>query len=364
MKSRILSVAGVIILSASILLGGCAAQQPQTTRRYLWPRPPDQPRLEWLKSYYSQHSFPKSGFTQFLESIVGQSVPITFEKPIDIKSNGEGLVYVTDVVIPGIVVYDLNAEKVVLWAKGTDSENSLAITPFYISLDRDNNVYVVGSGQKRIFVLNRDGAVIRKIDYTDTVKAPGGILADSDSGRIYLVDSSEDRVAVFDMNGKHLFSFGKTGSGDGEFNRPVPIALNHKGELVIGDVMNARVQFFDKDGKFLRKFGERGDTRSDFQIIKGLSVDSDDNVYVTDGKTHQVKIYSAKGDYLMTIGSAHSVTMTMKEAPGGFLLPQGIFVDKNNNIYIADQANMRFQVWRYLGDSEAKSRQKTQGDAK
>lgn len=363
MKRRLLGIAGMLLLASSLILGGCAAEQ-QTTRRYLFPRPPDQPRLEWIKSYYSQNSFPKSGFTLFLEGVFGEPEPITFEKPIDLKSNGEGMVYVADVAIPGVVVYDLNAGRVELWRKGDDPDKSLAIVPYYLSLDRDNNIYVVGTGQKRIYVLDRAGAVTRYIDYSATVKSPGGILVDSDSGRIYLVDVGDSKVAVFDMSGKHIFSFGKFGTEDGEFNRPVPIALNHKGELLVGDVMNARVQFFNKEGKFLRKFGQRGDGGAEFQIIKGLSVDSEDNVYVTDGKANQVKIFSAKGEYLLAIGSAYSVTKSMREVPGGFLLPQGIFIDKNNYIYIADQANVRFQVWRYLGDTEAKPGQKTQGNAK
>lgn len=354
MRIDMLRKIGFLALLVVIVLGGCAAEQQQHTRRYLWPRPPDQPRLEWIKSYYSQHDFPKSGFDTFLETLFGQARPISFEKPIDIKSNGEGLVYISDIAIPGIVVYDLNNKKVELWEKGSDIDKSLAIVPYYIDLDRNNNVYAVGTGVKKIYVLDRKGAVVNKIDYAGNVKAPGGIAVDDETKRIYLADVSDGKVAVFDLAGKFLFAFGKPGDGDGELNRPIPITINHKGEVVVGDVMNARVQIFSKEGKFLRKFGARGDSASDFQVIKGLAVDSDDNVYVTDGKANQLKIFSTKGEYLMTIGSAYSVTRSFKEAPGGFLLPQGIYIDKNNMIYIADQANMRFQIFRYLGESEAK----------
>jgi len=341
------------LLAFSIFLGGCASKQPQIAKRYFWPRAPEQPRIEWIKSYYSQHDFPKTGFQEFTETLFGQAPAMSFQKPIDIKSNGKGTVYITDIALSGIFVYDLNNAKVELWERGSDPEKSLGITPYYLALDRDDNIYTVGSGGKFIYVLDSKGAVLRKIDFAGHVKAPAGIAVDKSSGSIYLVDNADSKVVVFDASGKFMFTFGKPGTEPGDLSRPVPIYINNKGEVVVGDVMNARVQIFTKDGKFLRKFGQRGDAGSDFQVIKGLSVDSDDNVYVTDGKANQIKIFNTKGDFLMSLGTAYSITTTFKEAPGGLLLPNGIHVDSTNSIYLADQANMRFQIFKYLGDSPA-----------
>jgi hypothetical protein len=58
----------------------------------------------------------------------------------------------------------------------------------------------------------------------------------------------------------------------------------------------------------------------------------------------------------MSMGAAYSVTKTFREAPGGFLLPQGIFIDNADNIFIADQANLRFQHFRYLKNEGAKDK--------
>lgn len=350
MKFRLCTKAIMVMLALIFLLGGCATNQPQQSRRYVWPRPPDQPRIEWLKSYYGQDDFPKSGFTVFMETLFGKPPAMLFEKPIDIKTDGKGLVYVTDIALAGIFVFDLQLQKVDFWSRGSDPDAGLAITPYYLSLDPSGNIYVVGTGRKEIFVLDPKGKLLRRIDFTGKVKSPAGIALDSKGERIYLVDSGEYKVAVFDLAGKHLFSFGKGGDRDGEFNRPSPIAINRKGEIIVGDTINSRVQIFDRDGKFLRKFGQRGDGAADFQIIKGVAADSDDNIYVTDGKANQLKVFSTKGDFLISIGTAYSVTHTMKEAPGGFLLPQGVYIDSTDTMYIADQANMRFQVFRYLKD--------------
>lgn len=354
MKLRSCTNSFVFLLIATLFLSGCATELPKQSRRYVWPRPPDPPKIEWVKSYYSQLDFPKSQFQSTLEFLFGSPLAITFNKPIDIKSNGRGTVYITDIVKNSIFVYDLNNATVTVWKRSDGGEKPLAINPFYLSLDRENNIYVVGAGAAQIFVLNSAGVVTRTIDFSNKIKidGAGGIAVDNERGRIYLVDYLGGKVEVFAINGEHLFSFGKPGEKDGELNSPMPITINHKGEIVVGDVLNARIQIFDADGKFLRKIGERGDGPHQFQVIKGVAVDSEDNIYVTDGRANQLKIFNTQGEYLLTIGKAHSVPDTRLEAPGGFLLPQGIHIDSTDTIYIADSMNMRFQVFKYLKDSQ------------
>jgi len=346
---ELVSFKRIILLSIMtlVMLSGCATQ-PVVSTRYVWPPPPEQPKIEWLRSIYAQNDFPKSTFVTILEEVFGKPSQVSFNKPIDIKSNGKGLVYVTDIALSGIFRIDFNNETTEFWKRGDDPDNSLALTPYYISLDTDGNVYVVGTGSKQVFVVDAKGTFLRKFDYSAKMTSPGGILVDSSRKRVYLVDTGASKVSIFSLTGEFIASFGQKGEGDGEFNRPIPITMNSKHEIIIGDVLNARLQIFDGDGRFLRKFGQRGDGPGDFQIIKGVAVDSDDNVYVTDGKASQIKIFSSRGDYLMTFGKAYSVPQAMKESPGGFLLPQGIHVDATDTIYVADQANMRFQVFRYL----------------
>ena len=352
MKLKLLVKTVLAAAAAVIFLSGCATEKMQTKRRYVWPRPPDPPKIEWIKSYYGEDDFPKSGFAVFVELLLGKAKTQQFLKPIDIKSNGKGVVYVTDITNPGIFVFDMVNQKVDFWAQGSDPDAGLAIVPYYIALDDKNNIYAVGTGRKEIFVLDSQGKLVRRIDFAEKIdKTSGGIAVDSQGGRIYLADVGGSKIVVFDLEGKYLFSFGKGGEGDGEFNRPVPVAINNKGEVIVGDTINARVQIFDRDGKFLRKFGQRGDGAADFQILKGVAVDSEDNVYVTDAKANQLKIFNTKGEALIAIGTAYSVAETMKEAPGGFLLPQGIHIDKNDAIFIVDSINLRFQQFQYLKDS-------------
>jgi sugar lactone lactonase YvrE len=119
--------------------------------------------------------------------------------------------------------------------------------------------------------------------------------------------------------------------------------------------MNARIQIFDANGKFLRQFGSRGDGPQDFQVLKGLALDSEDNIFITDGKGHKVVIYSTDGDFLLTFGGLFSTVVTGKDSMGGFVMPQGIFIDKSDQIYVVDQMNHRFQVFQYISDDFLKN---------
>ena len=66
------------------------------------------------------------------------------------------------------------------------------------------------------------------------------------NGDIYVSDGyGNDRVVVFDKNGKFVRAWGKLGTGPGEFSQPHSIALDSKGRVYVADRNNARIQIFD-----------------------------------------------------------------------------------------------------------------------
>lgn len=339
---KLAGVVGMVMLFA-----GCATQQ-QVTRHFYWPPLPERPRIEWLKAYYSQQDFPKSSFDKFLTGIAGEEESLSFNKPLDIKSNGKGTVYVTDAGLQGVVVYDLVNHDVHML--GRDDAPGLFRQVAGVTVDDVGNIYASDAEKNLVLVFTPDEKPLRTINLAGHVVRGGGLAIDAKRQHLYVVDTRGHKIVVFDLGGKYLFSFGKRGDGDGMFNYPVDAKLDSKGELVVADAMNARIQIFDADGKFLRKFGQRGDGPGDFQIIKAVAIDSDNDIYVTDGKGNKLEIYSTNGDYLLTVGGLYSVLQTGKEAPGGFLIPQGIDIDRNDTIYVVDQLNRRFQVFQYISD--------------
>jgi DNA-binding beta-propeller fold protein YncE len=330
-----------------VWLVGCAAEKP-VARRFFWPGLPERPRIEWLKSYSNQNDFIQGGFSSIISGIVGEVAPLNFEKPLDIKSDGEGKVYITDAGLAKVVVYDMVNKNVHTLNPGGEAKFG---RPVSLALDALGNVYVADAEEKSIFVFDKSERLVRIIDAAEKIKGFGGLAVDRGRQRLLCVDVRGHKVVVMSFTGDVLFTFGERGDEDGRFNFPGPVTVDKKGEIIVGDAMNSRVQVFNGDGKFLRKFGQRGDSPGEFQLLKGVAVDSDDNIYVTDGKGNKIGIYSPQGEFLLSFGARYSVLETGQEVAGGFVIPQGIDIDKNDKIYIVDQMNLRFQVFQYISDS-------------
>lgn len=335
------------VFTVFAFLVGCAAPQKEVKRRFFWPPLPDTPRVEWLAAYASQHDLPKAPGQAFRESIVGREEAKGFEKPWGIASDGEGKVYVVDTGSAQVAVYDFVNNKVDVLGKGEYAGAFKA--PVGIALDGAGKIYVSDSKTNKILVYDKEERPLMAIE-SEELDWPTGIAVNDKLGRIYVANAHKHSIAAFDLNGKHLFSFGKRGGGDGEFNFPSDIDMDGQGNLVVADSMNARVQILDPDGKFIRKFGQRGDGVTDFQVVKGIAVDrATGNIYVVDGRANRYLIFNKEGEPLLSVGGAASVKGMV--FPGGFLLPADIAIDKSGRVYVVDSLNRRFQVFKIVDDA-------------
>lgn len=338
------------------VISGCAATTQKTeVRHFYWPQLPERPRIEWIKSYSSREDFPKTEYDRFIQNIVGTIEDISLVKPVTIASVEAGRVYVVDNdrSALGVHVYDIPGQTVHMLGGATSF--GLFEFPIAIDLDDQGGIYVADISKNSVSIFDKDEKPRRSINTKQFIDRIGGIAVDRKQKRILLTDYTGHKLVVFDFDGNHLFSTGKRGNGNGEFNFPTGLTVNHKGEIVIADSMNARIQILAGDGTFLRVFGRRGDGPGDLQILKGVAVDSDDNIYATDSKANKVVIFNRQGDYLLTVGGMYQALATGRVAPGGFMLPQGIAIDRDDRIYVVDQMNRRFQVFQYISDAYLKA---------
>src|SRR5690349_17041858 len=71
---------------------------------------------------------------------------------------------------------------------------------------------------------------------------PRGIVLD-DKGNLYVVDSGNNRIQEFDINGKFIRTWGSFGSGEGQFNHPIGITVDYaRGYVYVTDTGNSRVE--------------------------------------------------------------------------------------------------------------------------
>jgi hypothetical protein len=166
---------------------------------------------------------------------------------------------------------------------------------------------------------------------------PSGIVADS-AGNVFVADSGNNRIQVFDNNGKFLSAWGKHGSGNGEFNAPAKITIDNSGNIFVADRDNNRIQKLDSSGQFLSTWTYT-DPESGMGLWPGgVSVDQSGNVFVTSMLTYQTLKFSNGGNWLKTWGKYGSEN-------GQFLGISGLKCDPSGNVFVSDPGNGRIQIF-------------------
>lgn len=69
---------------------------------------------------------------------------------------------------------------------------------------------------------------------------------------LYILDGGNNRVLIFNPQGRFIRKFGKKGGGPGELMAPVGLAITAAGEVAVTDLGRPAVSLFKKDGTFIK----------------------------------------------------------------------------------------------------------------
>jgi DNA-binding beta-propeller fold protein YncE len=130
-----------------------------------------------------------------------------------------------------------------------------------------------------------------KIGASSGLHDPHGVAVDG-RGNIYVVDSGNDRIVKFDPSGRELVTFGKKGSGPGQFLKPLVVAISPQGNIVVLDSETSWIQVFAPDGKFLNRLA--GPDMSLYHPA-GLAVSSDGTVAIADTGGNRIVLIDSDG---------------------------------------------------------------------
>ena len=296
-----------------------------------------------MRSLYSEEDIGRDATfnEKLVEFIAGKKPPANrIAEPMGLAVSDDGhRLYVSDYAQLAVFVFDFASKKFTKIGK----EAPLA-RPMGIALDADENLYVAEQEKKGISVFNRQGELLRFI--TDpSIEKPAGVAIDRQRGRIYLADSAHTKseahtVKIFDLSGQLTGRLGKgKGAGAGQFQFPTYVAVDKQGNVYVTDTLNSRVQVFDADGQYLKRFGERGNSWGMFDKPKGVATDTFGNVYVVDSGWSNVQIFNQKGQVLLFFGGRGPI-------PGMLQNPSPIAIDGNNRIYVGDYLNHRVGVYQ------------------
>lgn len=339
----IAALAGVFAAGAGEpLAAGQKKKAPAAARTELvWPLPPEQPRIRYLATYRGLADFKKKT-SRWKTLLLGPDQMRTVEamiKPYGVAAAPNGRVYVTDTAARKVFVFDPTAKTV-----GFVGESGLGqvVKPIGVAADDDGRVFVADATLNRVFGYGPDGALAIAIGRESELENPSGLALDRRLQRIYVADAKKHQVLCYSAaDGAFVRAIGERGVDPGQFNFPTNLFVDAQSRLYVADTLNFRVQVFDAEGKVLTTIGSQGDTAGKLNRPKGVGVDSDGHIYVADTSFNNFQIFDAAGALMMFVGLAG-------RGPGEFLLPAGLFVDDRDRIYVADQGNARVQVFEYI----------------
>jgi sugar lactone lactonase YvrE len=258
--------------------------------------------------------------------------------------------------LPVVLKFDHTGQLIKSFGAG------MFLFPHGIHVDRDGNVWVTDAkgpdGRDR----NRDGKGHQVIKFSpegqilltlgkagvagdgtgellnepnDVVTAPNGdvFVADGHSGQNQNAPpNTVARIAKFSSDGKFIKTWGKLGSGPGEFKTPHGLALDSQGRLFVADRGNDRIQIFDQEGTFLDEWKQ-------FSRLSGIYIDRNDVLYGADSESSPtansswkkgIRIGSAKDGKVMYFIPGSRTWLTGPRAA------EGVAADAQGNVYGAE----------------------------
>jgi sugar lactone lactonase YvrE len=230
----------------------------------------------------------------------------------------------------------------------------MLISPHGIHVDRDGNVWVTDNGDvggkgQQVFKFSRDGTLLMTLGKagvkgtdSETFDQPTDVAV-APNGDVFVSDGHvNSRIVKFSKDGRFITAWGKKGSGPGEFDLPHALAFDSRGRLFVGDRGNSRIQIFDQEGGFLAEWRQ-------FGRPSGIFIDRNDNIYVTDSESNA----NRNPDYRrgLRVGSARDGSVTAfvpiagadpNAAAGG---PEGIAAAADGTIYGAETGGRDVKVY-------------------
>ena len=212
--------------------------------------------------------------------------------------------------------------------------------PYGVTVDDDGNILVADSGNHRIQKFTSDNKYITSVGGYGSnhlqFMFPVSVSFSPITKKVVVSDFFNHRVQILNPDLTFNSSIGSEGSGNGEFSHPHDIAFDSAGNMYVVDTGNDRIQVFNLKGEYLWQFGKRG--KSDGELDAPTSIYIDNIMYVTEVTNHRVSLFTLKGEFLTSFGSGG-------DGPGQFDHPCGITVDKQGTIYVADVSNDRIQLF-------------------
>ena len=234
----------------------------------------------------------------------------------------------------------------------------MMLSPHGIFVDHDGNIWVTdcactGTAAQRstagkghqVYKFSPDGQLLLTLGKAGGAREPEYLYQPNDvlvapDGSIFVAEghssaaTANARILKFDKAGRLLKTWGTKGTGQGKLDQPHALAMDSRGRLFVGDRSNNRIQIFDQKGNWLAAW-------SQFSRPSGIFIDRNDIIYVADSESGSVNPAHGEWKRGIRIGSAKDGTLTAfipdpLATSDDTSAAEGVAVDAKGNIYGAE----------------------------
>ena len=230
---------------------------------------------------------------------------------------------------------------VLVWGRrGLDDGRFLK--PRAITIDDQDRLYIVDM-TSRIQVFDREGSFIRSWRTPKCKQGKPCGLSISQDGLLMVCDTHYFQVLFYTPEGELIPDRtigGTNGRGPGEFGFVTDVVQDSKGNYYVSEYGDYdRIQKFTPDGQYVYEWGQHGTEPGHFLRPQGLAMDAEDQLWVADASNHRIQVFDVSGDepiFVRTIGA-------MGAEPGQLSYPYQIDIAPDGTLTVGEFGNHRIQ---------------------
>lgn len=256
-----------------------------------------------------------------------------FVDPYGVAVNPDGLIYVTDAGGYCVRVFD-QAGRAIQMIGSAGSSGVCFNYPQGVSIDTNGDLYIMDSNNGRILILSPNGKFKNEIGsvggYPHAFYTPRGIYV---SDKIYACNTRNHRLSIYNKNTHQLVgSYGDLGEDPRDLQRgdlnycfrlPTDLVVTDDGKIYVVDSKHGEIKVLDQNGGFIFKFGRVGSGEGQLNFPEGITLDKSENVYVCDTMNGRIQKFNPQGKFVGLLSQ-------------GFKRPTSICIDSQSKFYVVD----------------------------
>lgn len=277
-----------------------------------------------------------------------------FERQRGVAIAPDGSVYVADTFNHRIQKFDANGRHLLTFGRfgrfedGSGLQGGTLNEPWGVGVGPDGSVYVADTWNNRIQKFDANGrfltmwgkGVPSQDGAFDSFYGPRAVAISLDGRRVYVADTGNKRIVIFDENGRGIGVIGAGGFEPGFLDEPVGLAVDAERNVYVADTWNQRIQRFRPlfpeadDYVFDAEFAVEAWAGQSVENKPYLALDARGRIYVTEPEGYRVLVFDRDGQFLTTWGDAGTDNTT-------FSLLSGIAIGPEGDVYVSDSGNFR-----------------------